>query len=510
MIKTLKSLLIVATAVFLAGCTKTIDAEMTQQKTGADGAAYVKLENPYSLTVMQEALDALRSQGYDVPKTITANRLYVTLTPTDTAGIAALKAQDLDLYEYPLDYEINNYAAFDRDFNDGTLKLYTTVEVGYKAPAGVTMKVIEECYIPEDTPGTKGSVNSYDNALERMAITLVGDTPLPETKGDGRNYPHGTITYTNNGRDIYKDTDTKESVRGIKVKLNYSVKTRQVYTNHKGYWECPEMMNATPKVTVEMTSAEGFKIYDGINIFTPASFVLQNKWKNEETNIDYGHKGWYWCIISNAGYQWYEYCKETSINTPPSGLEVQCFKGDRNSTYYWGTVPMTNHINPILALICPDIIFNLGPFANDGYYFNLYYGAIHEFAHASHFAKVGKTYWKNVTSTYALGGFGYGSSKSKNANFVNVVESWGYSIENYMEMQVRRISGNYANGQFTDKVWLDVGFTTALLQNNIVTCKELFDCYTSSTKTMQQLRDNLLNRYPDRKQKIEYLWSTTH
>ena len=65
-----------------------------------------KLSNPYSLKNMQRALDAIiATRGADSTKLMPTD-LYVRFRPTDTTEYRLLMEQNLELFDYPLDYDI--------------------------------------------------------------------------------------------------------------------------------------------------------------------------------------------------------------------------------------------------------------------------------------------------------------------------------------------------------------------------------------------------------------------
>lgn len=116
-----------------------------------------KLENPYSVANMQKALfnvkqtDARKStQDYS----ITANFLYVKIDVESDEQLTELqKDESLDLFEHPLDIELDEDIALgmERELADGEkLTLYASIKVDEPLPAGINYQVLEELFIPDD------------------------------------------------------------------------------------------------------------------------------------------------------------------------------------------------------------------------------------------------------------------------------------------------------------------------------------------------------------------------
>lgn len=77
----------------------------------SDGATVLgdKLENPYSVENMKKALEELQGSGMSSKSSIdiSATHLYVRFLPKNEDELTVLKNDTtLDLFDYPLDYEI--------------------------------------------------------------------------------------------------------------------------------------------------------------------------------------------------------------------------------------------------------------------------------------------------------------------------------------------------------------------------------------------------------------------
>ena len=87
-----------------------------------------------------------------------------------------------------------------------------------------------------------------------------------------------------------------------------------------------------------------------------------------------------------------------------------------------------------VKMFLPDITLGVKDIED---YSTLYAGTVHELAHASHFAQVGKEYWNEYIS-YVLrsfaesGGRMYGLGAGEGSGHCEVGEMWGYYVQNRM------------------------------------------------------------------------------
>ncbi len=109
-----------------------------------------QLANPYKVAHMQQAVNVLYGGNY----TISATHLYVRFKPASVEQFITLEeTEDLELQDYPMDYEIIQDGDYYQDPSQGTEDfqwLYTVVLVGYNFPPGIQMEVIESLYLPNN------------------------------------------------------------------------------------------------------------------------------------------------------------------------------------------------------------------------------------------------------------------------------------------------------------------------------------------------------------------------
>ncbi len=124
-----------------------------------------RLEDPYTVEAMQEALDSLianrnvynQTQGLyktvsEVP-TIQANYLYIRFLPRGKrqADYIQRRDQDLVLHPQPLDYEILQDGDFyiDSTLPDSVVALYTVVPINYQFTDTVQHEILKEVFLIE-------------------------------------------------------------------------------------------------------------------------------------------------------------------------------------------------------------------------------------------------------------------------------------------------------------------------------------------------------------------------
>ena len=189
-----------------------------------------KLNNPYALEVMQAAVESLTPADKPVP-TLMVTDLYVRFLPKDSTELAILyDVEKLELFDYPLDYEIMVEGDYyhDPSIPEGNPTwLYTTVAPDYEFP-DVEYEILETCYIPQEVSVKSSSSDTFSpEDLEREAYRLAGldsmwiDGPLTRAA----EYPSGKFT-------VY-DTETQEyvPVKGVKIRVhNINTPTRTAAT----------------------------------------------------------------------------------------------------------------------------------------------------------------------------------------------------------------------------------------------------------------------------------------
>ena len=164
-----------------------------------------KVENPYTITNMQMAIDSIMFRMEDgLVKTaanekatlpsemkIKPNVLYIQFNPKTFEQEGLLKKDStLALIDYPLGYEYDDAWFKNRPkLNKGEIpSYYTSVHVDRELPKGVPHKVLAEMYLPqqdEDLENTSASL--YRNSKNQIGdfVTLLLNQAFKQTNNEG-------------------------------------------------------------------------------------------------------------------------------------------------------------------------------------------------------------------------------------------------------------------------------------------------------------------------------------
>ena len=103
-----------------------------------------RLTNPYSLNNMRAAYESLYGAGSG--DKLKANSLYVRFLPADSTQLSKISC--LELFDYPLDYEILNEGLryYDSDIMENEITWqYANVPVDYAFPEDMKYEILDEC-----------------------------------------------------------------------------------------------------------------------------------------------------------------------------------------------------------------------------------------------------------------------------------------------------------------------------------------------------------------------------
>lgn len=481
-----------------------------------------KLNNPYSLSNMQAAYESLvrtkSGEGTEVEE-LEANWLYVRVLPKDSTDVSFLIDSGLELFDYPLDYEIEVYGNSYHDPSipeDEITWQYTRVRPDFAFPKDMQYVVLEECFIPEEDTETKAGFKISPSELEITALENAGYEIKDEqlTKGSSSGYrPNGKVT-------IEQTTGNYVPVKGIKVRCNHILKIESSYTNEYGTYVIPKTFYNNPHYHIIFDNTKDFKIWDG---FVSLSVASRNygKYDKRGHNIEIGisSKDWDLAAINNAAYDYYKHCTSIGIKTPPSNLRICAVNTD------WSSAPMLKHLagyklasgsvaatlfisscpiwgsiaaaaTVILSGILPDVY--IGDYYSD--YDDLKSMVFHELGHASHYSVVGEKVWgsyiEHIVTSWASRKGTYGDGKKNDAKqkICELGECWGYTSESL------------------ERKWLDTNnewFAPAITSlYNVISCNyisktDAFSCLKTDTKNIDSFFNNLIAKAPAKAKYIE-------
>lgn len=149
-----------------------------------DGAIVLgeKINDPFAITNIQKAASSLRSSGVETPADIVPNKVYLRFLPKTEAEWDILKSDStLILYDFPLNYEIEEGGVFHHDpsLPDSTITWqYTVVPIDYPIP-NIQHEILYEVYIPnfndDEISGLRGGKDNFDELLIMESFKLTGN-----------------------------------------------------------------------------------------------------------------------------------------------------------------------------------------------------------------------------------------------------------------------------------------------------------------------------------------------
>ncbi len=329
-----------------------------------------KRNNPYTVENMNKAYKNLYGKDGDLK----ATHRYIKFKASTPEHFQKLAKSKLNLYDYPLDYEViemGDYYKNDNAPESEVYNLYTAAAMDSEIP-DVPYEAIENLYL-----------YSADEPLIREAIELVGYNPdvegyiVADTEGGGGgggggNTPEATAPLVRaadcscrngsnqrNPSGCIKVQDTKFStagncntymaVRRAKVILKDTWFTEdEVWTNDNG---CFSRRDRRYKgkcwMWVKFTNDRGHirSARSGINALWDWLFVVKDyvgvihgpTFNNIEVCYDFStdagstaHYFWAAATVNNALHEYYDHAARRGLGTPPSDLDI--YTG-RNHSY---------------------------------------------------------------------------------------------------------------------------------------------------------------------------------
>lgn len=480
---------------------------------------YTRLNNPYTLEVMQKIYN-----DYSIePVTLEPTDLYVCFMPQDTSQFRVLMDNDeLDLYDYPLDVVLDEGQEYvNPELGEDDLPwLYGTVKTDYVFPADIPYEIIETCYIPDDGESI-AQARSTAIDVETIALGRSGfdvDTLNVLTKAPAK-FPSGTIKVQRG--------DTLIPVKGVKIRCHNVVKCDSDYTDENGNYSIGKRYQSAVHYAIVFKNEKGFDLWGNLNPIGRANHNLgwhsNDGYSYEIMDSDYA---WEWATVNESANDYYVMCENNSILTPPANLKIWVIRASGLSS-----CPMLRRINQVLGynghhdvlnsfinIIYGKLVTTLNQLLRLGLpdltigtkgktFEDIYETVSHELSHASHFSKVGDSFWAKYIS-YIMTYMGYGDGTGRNAELCGIGEMWGYAMgcvsENELlnkQILVNEFPYPPIDGWIRPHVFWD------LYASNTLTKKQIFDCLTPSNETYEELINEMVTRYPSKADSIRLVFA---
>ena len=472
-----------------------------------------KLDDPYTVANMTKACASLypakAGRGQLLP-----THFYVRFLPSDDDQYERLVNACGNLLDHPMDYEVVREGDWYHDpevSEDRITWQYTVVPEDFMFPSDIRYELLDSCYIPDSS--TKGDGIDWA-AVEREAFRMTGNEQMLLSSGtkasEGSKVPAGRITVS--------DPDYSSEPAGLKgalVSCNTFVKFCNVYTDEDGNYQMTKSFASEPRYRIIFKNVKGFGI--GFNLLLlPASASTLGKCSNEGVDVEISaaseRKMFLRAAVNNAAYDYWESCKSTdgnSISTPPSNLRIWLFHSLARSSSVMlqqGAFVDSSFIGnflgeyvSLLKMFLPDITIGVKQMNS---YAEVYATTVHELAHASHFAKAGKTYWdeyiKYIMKSFVTSGFvTYGVGTEENSGYCEVGEMWAY----YMETKMYRERYAGSDKVFGTSYW----FSPQILMNlddKGLDRYHIFQALGTDVVDKDVFQDKMLSLYPQFKANI--------
>lgn len=450
-----------------------------------------KIPNPYSLDVMNEALNQLKTKSETSINKLEATHHYVMFKPECHRHYRSLIMQeDLDLNSFPLDHEIsdgwiitNPDPAFSTNGYSHKWS-YIPVERDLKSIDCPYEILYDIFYIDEDEVETKCQNISYDyfERIERKAHSICNMEleELPQTKASNVT-PYGNIKYY--------DSSHKANIGcyGMSVKANRLTKKTYGHCDENGDFKCDKSFkyNWTYTVYFSRTDIEMRRDTTSTDeialVFNKQHGPLNLLFDNSSEYIDHI----FYCEILRAACKYY-YGEIDGLKRPPykgdlkDRIYIQAVRGHSPSN---GTTAFFSHSNTLNSI--PYVrIYRDNPFSYTRRSSSeIYCSTIHELAHSAH--------WKMNPQLFCT------SCQDK------VKESFATGIGTYLTRKVHPSFtwdywGNYtgiiedlidADGVTSDPSHTHAenvsGYTISEIERSI-----------ENISTWNEWRDNILSMYP--------------
>lgn len=231
--------------------TEEIPTQTFEQPSDGKTVLGKKLENPYSVENMKKALAELKASNKLKSGTvdeidINTTHLYIRFIPKNEDELSLLKSDStLNLYSYPLDYEIKEGGGWYHDPDvplDQPTYQYAAVEASKELTNEVEYEILEELFIPyedkdDDTQLKSVNLDYFDLAtLEDKALEITNNL----NEEDSLSKSLKRSKWRPSGRIMTWDDNFNNSigVEGVKVRARRWFTTHTGYADSDGYFSC--------------------------------------------------------------------------------------------------------------------------------------------------------------------------------------------------------------------------------------------------------------------------------
>ncbi|WP_299313097.1 hypothetical protein [uncultured Aquimarina sp.] len=407
-----------------------------------------KLENPYSVFNMKKAWENINQNpeneiSSSISIAIKPTHLYLKFKPKNDQELSVLKHQeDLDLYSYPLDYEIKEGGAYyiDPEIQEGVPTYqYAAYPIDKELPKVVEYEILEELFIPNEfqsyTIVKNGNTIDILDLLEEEALKITGNQEVNDSniqKMNRRWTPAGRIM-------VWDDVVNRYvPVVDLEVKARRWFTTRKGKTNVNGFYRADGTFKKEANYSIAWEKYE-FSIRSG----TIGQAILNGPKRKGDWNVNLGQrnsttvrdKQQYYALIFQAARDYY-YGNRFGLDSPPkNGTLNPQTKIAADITERQNEKPSHAAIYARTGGFLPTIYARTWERSAE----RVYAVTAHELAHYSHW-NLDRNAFRLLVAQYLI-----------NNSTEAVIESWAEGVEwSFAQERYRNLFGianyNYNNG----------------------------------------------------------------
>jgi hypothetical protein len=386
-----------------------------------------KLTNPYSLQNMSKALIEIQKTKPEYKtKKIDATHNYVRIESlTEDALWAIQDKEDIDIFIYPLDYEViksgNTYK--EKDKITKYQVYWAAVPIDYKFGKDIKIDLLEKLYLPKGTRPEENSVNRsisdpFLDDIEDKSLTMFDPKyikPNKKAKPMANVNPSGTLR-------VYDDfKNTMLPIEGLTIRGKRWFTTIYTPTNSLGTFQFQYTFNGPVDLSFDFESAKyELRMQVGSNNYAPITLGIDNvtttPWNldfygvainaNLPPNYQFNPVVWRLAHTWRAAYTYYYKNSNWSLQAPPQpnapvlGLLNNLFTlttklkiGINDDplpflgfSHTWMTTGIQGGVH-IVLVSCPFPSY-ISTYNNNTYNYtglDIFGTTIHELTHAQHF-----------------------------------------------------------------------------------------------------------------------------
>ncbi len=484
-----------------------------------------KLTNPYSAQNMNAALKELQKTKpeYKTKKIETTHNYVRIESLTEEALFNLQDKEDIDLFIYPLDYEVvksgNSYK--EKNKNTKFQVYWAAVPVDYKIGKDYTNDILEKLYVPQGTRPQENSVyrNTNDPFLvdiEDKSLTMFDPKYI---KPSGKARPMANVNPSGTMR-VYDDfKNVLLPVEGLTIRGKRWFTVVYTPTNSLGSYQFSYTFNGPVDLSFNFESAKyELRIQDGPNSYAPATVLNNNVgnagWSldfygvslgstNLPPNYSFNPDVWRLAHTWRAAYTYYYKNNTWSLDAPPQPnspvlgllnnlftsttklkIGVRTDPGINDYSHTWMTPGLQGGVHIVLLSVPAQQYQSTYNYTG----LDIFGTTIHELTHAQHFgfglspnsylgskakAMLAETYALAVEYRITMDEYNIKNSTTAHANVLTIPREYDYK-----KIQERQIS--------TFTTWVDRGpnaYTGA--------CIDLMDTHNQGSGVTSRLNENL-------------------